>query len=70
MGLISLVMLIVGVLISTVSGMVCYMGSWQLGGYLDGLPCADLLLTHPAAALGVGGLLTIISAFGQSSRVD
>lgn len=70
MGLISLVMLIVGVFISSVSGMVCYMGSWQLAAYLDGLPCSDLLLTHPAAALGVGGLLTIISAFGQSSRVD
>lgn len=70
MGLFSMATLVFGVIVSAISGMICYMGSASLSSHLSGLPGSDLVLTHPAAALAIGGLVTVISAFGQPSRVD
>lgn len=70
MGFLSMATLAVGVVLSAVSGLVCYMGSASISGHVSGLPGIDLVMSHPAAALAVGGLITVISAFGQPSRVD
>ena len=70
MGFFSMATLAVGVILSSIAGLVCYMGSAQLSGHLSGLPGSDLILSHPAVALAIGGLVTVISAFGHPSLVD
>ncbi|RIK64855.1 MAG: hypothetical protein DCC65_13460 [Planctomycetota bacterium] len=70
MALVSLFMLCVGVVLSAVSGLVCYAGPTYLGDHMASLPLADLVLSNPAAALGIGGLMTVVSAFAHPSRVE
>lgn len=70
MGLFSMATLAAGVVLSSVAGLVCYLGSAHLSNHLSGLPCSELILSHPAAALAIGGFVTVISAFGHPSRVD
>lgn len=70
MAIISLMTLSIGVVLSAVSGLICYTGTTYISDSLLGLPLAELVLSNPAAALGLGGLMTVVSAFAQPSRVE
>lgn len=70
MALFTLITLVVGLVLSSVSGLACYMGPGALASHVSGIPGFDLVLSYPAATLAVGSFVTIISAFGQPSRVE
>ncbi len=70
MAFVTMVLLAFGVVLSSVSGLVCYMGSSSLNGLMDWMPYSDTLLSHPEMALALGAVLTIACALGPPSRVE
>ncbi|MBN2562722.1 MAG: hypothetical protein JXQ75_17490 [Phycisphaerae bacterium] len=70
MGFITMTTLAFGVVLSSVSGLICYVGTGHLANHLDWLPHANLLLSHPGAALGAGATLIVASLLFQPSRVE
>lgn len=70
MALVTMILLSFGVVLSAVSGLVCYLGTSSLIGRIDWVPCSEMLLAHPAGALALGAVLTIACALGQPSRVE
>lgn len=69
MSYVTLMMTAVGVMISSVAGLICYLG--QLPGDLtmDWLPFGAELLAHPEASLGLGAVIIVTSILCQPSRI-
>lgn len=59
-----------GVILSSVAGVACYLGPGNLLGHLGWLPQADLLFSHPGAALGAGATMIIASLLCQPTPAD
>lgn len=70
MSLIATTMLVLGVAVSMVSGLVCYVGGAMIGENLDWLPQSQLILASPEVALTVGGFLVLTSFIFQPSRLQ
>lgn len=70
MSLIATTMLVLGVAVSMVSGLVCYVGGATIGENLDWLPQSQLILASPEVALTVGGFLVLTSFIFQPSRLQ
>ena len=69
MSFFSMTTMALGVVVSVLSGLVCYMGSGLLSDKLHWLPESDLVLSHPALALAAGGCLIVLSFLAHPSRV-
>ncbi len=59
-----------GVVLSALSGLVCYLGSSSLVGHLDWLPHSNLVLTHPGAFLGAGASMVVVGLLCHPSRIQ
>jgi len=70
MSLVAMLMLVLGVAVSMVSGLVCYVGGATLSDSLEWLPQSQLILLNPEIALTVGGLLVLASFIFQPSRLQ
>ncbi len=70
MSLIATTMLVLGVAVSMVSGLVCYVGGATIGRNLDWFPQSQLILASPEVALTVGGFLVLASFIFQPSRLQ
>ncbi|MCB9857590.1 MAG: hypothetical protein H6818_18055 [Phycisphaerales bacterium] len=68
MNLVTLAMMILGVVLSVASGMVCYMGPLAAATGIDWLPHADLMLCHPGLCLGVGAAVLLLGIAMQPTR--
>jgi hypothetical protein len=68
MNLITLAMMILGVAMSALSGMICYVGPFTAAGSIDWVPHADLMLYHPQACLGIGAVLLVLGMAMQPTR--
>jgi hypothetical protein len=62
--------LVSGLVLSSIAGLACYMGTSSLWGQLDWMPCSNLLLTHPAGSLGSGLFLLLVGLFCQPTRIE
>ena len=60
--------LMFGIAVSTVAGMVCYLGTGTVESQFDWVPCLSLLACHPKAALGLGSLCILLGILCQPSR--
>ena len=70
MSFFSMTTMALGVVVSVLSGLVCYMGSGPLSDKLSWLPESDLVLSHPGLALAVGGFLVALSFLAHPSRIQ
>lgn len=69
MSYLMMTVLALGVVLCTAAGFVWHLGPGSFGSHLDRLPQAELLLSHPAAALGVGFVMIVLSLVLQPTRV-
>jgi len=60
MGIVTTVTLALGFLLSTVSGMICYLGSSAVSRVLSDIPSGHVILDHPETALAAGVLLVVV----------
>ncbi len=70
MSMISTLTMLVGILVSILSGMICYLGGGPLNGQLTWVPCLDLLFVYPGTALGVGGFMILMGMVCHPSRLQ
>lgn len=70
MSYLTLMMMALGVVVSAVAGLVCYMGELPAYVSLDWMPCQNLLLSYPQVSLGIGGVVIALGLVCQSARVD
>ncbi len=68
MNLITLAMMILGVAVSAVSGMICYVGPYSAASSIDWMPHAELVLFHPQWCLGIGAGLLVLGMAMQPTR--
>lgn len=59
-----------GVVLSALSGLVCYLGAGSLAGHLDWLPQSHLVLSHPGAFLGAGASMIVVGMLCHPSRIQ
>jgi len=69
MAIVTLMMMVLGVAVSTVSGLICYLGPTGLYAQLIWVPQASLLFAHPYASLFVGGTLIIAGVAAHPNQV-
>jgi hypothetical protein len=50
----------VGVVLASVSGLVCYLGPHPSYTYLAFLPDSPMILNHPEVAFAIGGFLVLL----------
>jgi hypothetical protein len=60
--------LVIGVVISTISGLVCYLGCSLTPQIVSHLPSGNLLLAYPETALVGGVMLILIGIICQPNR--
>ncbi len=70
MSYLTLMMMALGVVVSAVSGLICYMGELPAYVSLSWVPCNDLLMSYPQTSLVIGGLIIALGVMCQSARVD
>ena len=59
-----------GVVLSALSGLVCYLGTGLVAGHLDWLPQSQLFLSHPGAFLGAGATMIVIGMLCHPTRIQ
>ena len=69
MGYMTTTVLAFGIILSSVAGLLCYLGVGSVAEHLGWLPQSDILFAHPRAALGAGGFMTFVGVFCQSTRI-
>ena len=62
--------LVMGLILSSIAGLACYVGTATLWGQLDFIPCSNLLLANPAGSLGTGLFLLLVGLFCQPTRIE
>ena len=70
MSLITTTSMAMGVVLSALSGLICYIGSGAVGCHLDWLPHANLVLTHPGAFLGAGASMVVVGLLCHPTRIQ
>jgi hypothetical protein len=70
MALFTMTIMLLGVLLSMVSGLVCYVGAATVWDSLDWLPQSNLILANPEVALTIGAILIVTSIICQPSRLQ
>ncbi len=68
MALMTTMTLTFGVLLSCVSGLICYVGVGQVYSFMSSVPSGDVIMTHPETALAGGVLLIVLGILCQPSR--
>ncbi|HVP11795.1 MAG TPA: hypothetical protein VMV94_11480 [Phycisphaerae bacterium] len=70
MALFAMTMMLLGVFLSMISGLVCYVGAATVYDALDWLPQSNLILANPEVALAIGAFLIVTSFICQPSRLQ
>ena len=69
MGLFTTTIMMLGVFLSMVSGLVCYVGAGDFYDQLAWIPQSNLLISNPEVTLIIGALLIITSFLCEPSRL-
>ena len=68
MGLMTTMTLTIGLLLSCVSGLICYVGGGRVYQFMSQVHSGDAIMAHPETALAGGVLLIVLGILCQPNR--